>query len=318
MANAKDRLEPPERLVRALAPEGLGAREDEEGGAAALRWLADLPASAQGYLERWELTPDRVQTPGGRTSMVVLVRQSDGTPAALKLGLPDGSIAREHAALTHWNGRGAVRPLRADPDAGVLLLERLHGDVSLRSLADAKALLEATATLQRLWVPPAEGHPFTGVADHTAALADVLRERRAEPWAADIRTVLDEALDLREGLVADAGDPLPSLLHGDYHQGNVLAGDRSPWLAIGPRPLVGERAYDLAWLVRDRLDTLLAAPGAPAAARRRVAKLAESLDVDRDRLRGWTIFRAVEAGVRELSTGARPAGELLLEFAGLL
>ncbi|MFI1973145.1 kinase [Streptomyces cinnamoneus] len=310
MANVDDRLEPPERLVRTLG-------SDLAPGADAHQWLATLPDRVREICARWELTPERVQEPGGRTSMVVLVRLSDGTPAALKLCLPDGTAALEHAALAHWDGRSAVRVLRADTDAGALLLERLHGDVSLRSLAEAKAQLEAAATLQRLWVPPPAGN-LPGVAAHTAALAGVLRERRELPWAADARALLDEALEVRDGLAdGPAGEP-DVLLHGEFHQGNVLAGDRAPWLAIAPRPLVGERAYDLAWLVRDRLDTLLASPGAAAAARRRVAKLAESLEVDRDRLRGWTLFRTAEAGAHELALGAKARGELLLEFAGLL
>ncbi|MFI9205884.1 aminoglycoside phosphotransferase family protein [Streptomyces sp. NPDC053048] len=313
MATAHDSLEPPQRLVRTLS-------SDPAYGEAAHRWLAELQHTARECLARWELTPERVQTPGGRTSMVVLVRRPDGTPAALKLCLPDGSAALEHAALAHWDGRSAVRALDVDAPAGALLLERLHGDVSLRSLAEAKAQLEAAATLQRLWVPPpADGHPFPTVTDHTTASARVLREYREQPWAADARALLDEALELQGALVAEppAGEPAV-LLHGEYHQGNVLAADRSPWLAVAPRPLVGERAYDLAWLVRDRLDTLLASPGAAAAARRRVSKLAESLDVDAERLRGWTLFRTALAGAHQLSLGARGQGELLLEFAGLL
>ncbi len=108
------------------------------------------------------------------------------------------------------------------------------------------------------------------------------------------------------------------LLHGDYHHGNVLAAERMPWLAIDPKPLVGERAYDLAWLVRDRLSTLAAQPGSRAAARRRLAKLASALEVDPERLRGWTVFRSVEAGVWSLSVGDPEGGELLLELASWL
>ncbi|MBO0518291.1 aminoglycoside phosphotransferase family protein, partial [Streptomyces beijiangensis] len=52
--------------------------------------------------------------------------------------------------------------------------------------------------------------------------------------------------------------------------------------------------------------------------RRRVNRMADSLDVDRARLLGWTLFRAVESGVRALRAGRRQDGELLLEFAGWL
>jgi streptomycin 6-kinase len=124
---------------------------------------------------------------------------------------------------------------------------------------------------------------------------------------------VEQAIGIREQLVAEAGEPL--LLHGDFHQGNVLAGERMKWLAIDPKPLVGERAYDLAWLVRDRLDTLAGSPGPASATRRRLGRLADALEVDQDRLRGWSLFRAVEAGLWCLAVGDRQGGELLLEFA---
>ncbi|GGX80233.1 aminoglycoside phosphotransferase family protein [Streptomyces hiroshimensis] len=311
MSNADDRFAPPERLVRTLG--------SEPADGAGRQWLASLPERVREFAERWELTPERVHEPGGRSSVVVLARRADGTGAVLKLEVPGEAAALEHAALAYWNGLGAVRVLQAEPEAGALLLERLRAGVSLRSLAEAKAVLEATATLQRLWVRPADDHPFLSVADHTTRLAGDLRKQREQPWAADARAVVDEALELRDALTADADAAEPaSLLHGDYEQGKVLAGERAPWLAVGPRPLVGERAYDLAWLARDRVDTLMASPGAAAIARRRVAKLADALDVDRDRLRGWTLFRTAEAGMRELASGARARGELLLEFAGML
>jgi streptomycin 6-kinase len=301
-------LEPPEQLVRKIT-----AWQGEAGRA----WLATLPERAGGYLERWELSPQRVLTPGGQISMIVLVRQADGTPACLKLGMVTNETGQEHAALAHWGGRGAVRLLRRVPAEGVLLLERLSTDVSLRSLPEQKAMLEAAATLRRLWVkPPTEGHSFTSVADCTAGLVETLCERREQPWAADVRALIDEAVATRDRLLADpVGD---RLLHGDFHHGNVLAGERAPWLAIDPKPLVGDPGYDLAWLALDRRDTLVASPRPQAAARRRIAELSASLEVAEERLRGWTLFRAVEAGVWALAVGDREFGELLLEFASWL
>lgn len=300
-------LAPPERLARTVAAwEGEAGRE----------WLAQLPGQVAGVLEDWRLTPERVFAAGGQISMIVLVRTEDGAPAVLKVGMVTQETAQEHAALAHWDGRGAVRLLRADPPEGVLLLERLQADVSLRSLAEPRAMLEAEAVLQRLWMPPETGHPFTSVADYTGHLAGTLRERRERDWAAEARPLIDEALGLRDALLADGAEEF--LLHGDYHHGNVLAGERMAWLAIDPKPLVGERAYDLAWLARDRLATLAAQPGSRSAARRRIAALASALDVDPERLRGWALFRSVEAGVWYLSVGGQEDGQLLLEFASWL
>lgn len=291
-------LEPPQRLVRAL-----GADHP---------WLAGVPALAERMLKHWDLTAERTATPGGRDSVVLLVRQADGTPAALKLCA--SGAAAEAAALERWDGLGAVRLLKADPDAGALLLERLHGEMSLRSLPEAKATLEATSAVRRLWVPPGDAFPFETVAEHTAVEAETVRA--AAP--SEARPLVEEALSTRAELLADV--PEPVLLHGDFRQGAVLASDaeRARWLAVGPDPLVGEPAFDLARLARDRLHDLVASPGAAAATRRRIGRLADSLDVDRDRLRGWTLYRALESGVRHAMAGDRQDGEALLEFAGWL
>jgi streptomycin 6-kinase len=279
-------------------------------------WLEALPQLVRNYLDHWQLTLERVFEPGGQVSLVVYVRRDDGSPAVLKLGLPSPESAQEHAALAHWDGRGAVRLLVAEPADHVMLLERLNGEVPLRSLAESKAMLEAAGTLQRLWVAPPEAHPFTTVADRVAALCEALVRRRDLAAAAELRPLLDEALDLAEQLLAD--DTEQVLLHGDFHHGNVLSAERSPWLAIDPKPLVGERAYDLAWLAQDRLETLSGVPGPEAAARRRLQRLSEAVEVDRDRLRGWALFRTVEAGLWSLEVGDTRNATLFLEFAAML
>ncbi|MGA4867630.1 aminoglycoside phosphotransferase family protein [Streptomyces lavendulocolor] len=302
-------FEPPQRLVRALG--------ETYGDAAADAWLSRLPELARQAVGLRDLDVERVVAPGGRSSLVALVRLPDGTPAALKVAPPFAAPDLERAALAHWNGWGTVRLLDtagagADAAGAGLLLERLHTEVSLRSLPEAKALLEAAGTVRRLWVAPPEGHGFESVAARTARQAGAMRAVRDTGTAA----LVSAALDARDELLADAPEEL--LLHGNFRQGKVLAGDRAPWLAVGPEPLVGERAYDLARLVRDRVEDLVAAASGPTSGRRRVNKLADSLDVDRERLRGWTLFRAVESGTRALAAGRRQDGELLLEFAGWL
>ena len=307
MSAAAGQITVPAHLARSvLAQQGEDARA----------WLEGLPSRVRDHLTRWNLTLERVLDPGGRLSLVGYVHRDDLSPAVLKAGLLTPETAQEHAALRHWAGRGAVLLLDADPTEGILLLERLHGDIPLRSLAEAKAMLEATGLLQRLWVPPADGHPFGTVAERVTALADRLRRDRELPAATDAGPLADEALATAADLLASADETL--LLHGDFHHGNVLAADRSPWLVIDPRPLVGERAWDLARLAQDRIDTLIGSPGPRGAARRRLHQLAEAVEVDHDRLRGWTLFRSVADGLHALRAGDDPTGRLYLEFAAAL
>ncbi|MGV9291599.1 aminoglycoside phosphotransferase family protein [Streptomyces sp. NPDC003719] len=294
-------FEPPRRLVRALG-ETAPAGDD---------WLEKLPQTAREAVAACGTTVERVQVPGGRSSLVILVRRADGTPAVLKLAPRRARPESERAALAHWGGLGAVQLLDGDAPEGVLLLERLHPDVSVRSLPESKALLEAAGTLRRLWVEPPAGHSFETVAERTGRQAEAMRAGAvADP---EVAALVDAALTAREELLA--APPGPRLLHGTFRQSKVLAGDRMPWLAVGPDPVVGENAFDLARLVRDRVEDLIAQPSGASTTRRRVKRLAESLEVDQERLRGWTLFRAVESGVRAHRVGRERDAELLLEFA---
>ncbi len=304
MSAAAGQITVPDRLARNVT----AVRPEE-----ADRWLAALPALVTAELARLRLTLDRVLDPGGSLALVAYVhRDDDLAPAVLKVSLRTPGTAHEAEALTAWAGRGAVLLLgTAAPDPGttVLLLERLHGEIPLRSLAEPKAMLEATSLLHRLWTPVPPGHTLPGLPAPSPAATAADLPAEAEP-------LLAEAEEAAAALTASATEEF--LLHGDFHHGNVLAADRAPWLAIDPRPLVGERAYDLARLTLDRADTLVGSPGLPAAVRRRLHQLAEALEVDRDRLRGWTLVRAVDLAGAALAEGRRPDAELYLEFAGAL
>ncbi|WP_447040301.1 aminoglycoside phosphotransferase family protein [Streptomyces sp. DSM 118878] len=297
-------FEPPKRLVTAL---GETARDDDD-------WLEKLPEAVEQAVAARGLSVERVHVPGGRSSLVLLVRRADGTPAVLKLVPPRSRPESERAALASWGGLGAAKLLDPECADGALLLERLHRDVSVRTLPEAKALLEAAGTLRRLWVAPPAGHRFETVAERTGRQAEAMRDTAAAE--ADVLPLVDAALTARAELLA--AEPEARLLHGTFRQSKVLAGDRVPWLAVGPDPVVGEPAFDLARLVRDRVEDLIASPSGASITRRRVKKLAESLEVDQERLRGWTLFRAVESGVRARRVGRGQDAELLLEFAGWL
>ena len=98
------------------------------------------------------------------------------------------------------------------------------------------------------------------------------------------RALVDEAVSfLRE---AGPTQRESVLMHQDFHGGNVLLSDRG-WLAIDAKPLVGEREFDVASLIRDRRPTT------KAAMERRLDYLVDRLDLDRERTRGWAIAHAL-------------------------
>ncbi|MGW1894999.1 aminoglycoside phosphotransferase family protein [Streptomyces sp. NPDC002004] len=306
-------FEPPRRLVRALDE---ARNNGDDGGVEGVgTWLDGLQERAREAVDRRGLTVERVVVPGGRSSLVVLARRSDGGPVVLKLAPAKARPEAERAALAHWGGSGAVSVLDPEAHDGALLLERLQPDVSVRSLPEAKSMLEAAGTLRRLWVDPPSGpgaFAFETVTERTGRQAAAMRASSDD----EVAPLVDAAVAARDALVADAVEP--RLLHGTFRQSKVLAGERMPWLAVGPDPVVGEVAFDLARLVRDRVEDLIASPSGAATTRRRIKRLAESLEVDPERLRGWTLFRAVESGVRARRVDRLQDAELLLEFAGWL
>src|ERR671938_824127 len=62
------------------------------------------------------------------------------------------------------------------------------------------------------------------------------------------RRLLDAALEALSELPGTQGEQV--LLNQDLHGDNVLAAQREPWLVIDPKPLVGEREFGLAPIVR--------------------------------------------------------------------
>jgi streptomycin 6-kinase len=263
-------------------PPGLGWWRSEPGGA---EWLDRLPALVAECAEAWSL---RVGDPfpDGHISWVAPVELPGGGPAVLKLNFPEPESEHEADALACWAGEGAVRLHAVDEERRALLVERCEPGTPLWDERDEdEAMRIAAGVLQRLWRPPPDGHRFRLLADLATAWAEELAEAPYE------RALVDEAVSfLREAGPAQ-GEAV--VVHQDFHGGNVLRATREPWLAIDPKPLVGEREFDTASLLRDRRWELRADPHPEARIRRRLDLLAAELGLDRERMRGWGIAHAL-------------------------
>ncbi|GIJ73548.1 aminoglycoside phosphotransferase family protein [Virgisporangium ochraceum] len=270
-------------------PRTLADSHEQFFGAAGRAWIAALPALADASLRRWDLTPDG--PPGhGAVALVLPVRRADGTPAVLKLQPADDETGGEPAALRAWAGRGAVRLLEHDPGTGTMLLQRLDAGRSLGVLPDdLRALRILTGLMADLHaVPPPAG---------LRRLGDVAADLLARVPAAVAR-VGDPTLIRRcAAAVADLVDePGDRLLHWDLHYDNVLAAldDPDRWLAIDPKPLVGDPGFDLLAALHNRWDDVVATGDVPRAVRRRFDLMTEILHLDRQRAVGWTLARILQ------------------------
>lgn len=255
------------------------------------RWLTQLPDILDTFAARWGL---RVEPPfeGLSYNYVTPAVRADGSPAVLKLGVPRDELGTEIDALRHYGGRGCCRLLEADEEAGALLLERLLPGQTLGALAaddDEAATRIAADVMARLWAPPPPGHRYPNVADWASGLLE-LRPHFGGGTGPFPAALVDRALGLFAELLPSQEAPV--VLHGDLHHFNILAAGGG-WLAIDPKGVVGEPAYEVGAFLRNPLPAIGGDPQLARTLERRIAIFAEALGLDRRRIQGWALAQAV-------------------------
>ncbi|HXH78336.1 aminoglycoside phosphotransferase family protein [Nocardioides sp.] len=248
-------------------------------------WLDRLPRLAEDLLEEWQLSLDG-SAMHGFVSLVLPVRTVAGRPAALKITF-DGDDESEHEglALQRWGGSGAVRLLCADPHRRALLLERLHPE-DLTEVWDVEACEVVGGLYGRIHVPalPQLRTITSYVERWTGALQQMPRN------APIPRRLVEQATALARDFIADDAST-GTLIHGDLHYENVLAGHEERWLVIDPKPMNGDPHYEPAPLLWNRWDEL--AGDIRAGVRRRFHAVLDSAGLEEDRARDWVVVRMV-------------------------
>jgi streptomycin 6-kinase len=262
-------------------------------------WLENLPQLLDKLLLRWSL---RLQSPfdhDATCSWVAPVVRSNGSQAVLKLAMPHMEGRDEIPGLRYWSGRSMVKLLEADEDSGAMLLEQCLPGTTLRSETEPAQDEIIAGVLKGLWGSRTEkigtetirtetiGTERTGLSGFRPLsemidlwCQETIAQRRLWPDAG----LVYEGLRLMKELARPA--PADVLLATDLHAGNVLRAERESWLAIDPKPFVGDRSYDP---VQHVINCETRLHRNPAGLVERVAGLTE---VDAERLRLWVFARA--------------------------
>jgi streptomycin 6-kinase len=245
-------------------------------------WLRRLPGALADLERRWALT---LGAPFDHEEVscawVAPAVRADGTAVVLKVGLPHMEAEHEIEGLRFWNGDATVRLLDADTTVGAMLLERCQPGTELRAASDAEQDRVIAQLLRRMWRRPAAPHPFRALSVMTACWATETLAA-ADDWSDP--ELVREGLALFRDLSVCADDDV--LLATDLHAGNVLRAGREPWLAIDPKPFIGDRAYDATQHLLNCQPRLRADP------RGTIQRFADLLGVDGERVRLWTFARA--------------------------
>ena len=275
-------------------PEDFARGVVEMHGDAGRLWLRDLPRLVGECAARWSLRTGPPFRPLSY-NYAAPAEGPCGERLVLKLGPPARELLTEIEALRLFGGGGAARLVASDAQAGALLLERLEPGTPLAALCerdDGAATSAAASVMRKLWRPAPPAHPFPTVADWGEGFGR-MRRHFGGGFGPYPRRLAEEAESLFAELLGSSAEPV--LLHGDLHHGNVLAAAREPWLAIDPKGLVGEPAYEVGALLRNPLPQLFDLPHPVRASERRIAQLSEELGFDRARVRGWGLAQAVLA-----------------------
>lgn len=272
-------------------PDALRASLDSYPDGLGRRWASELAGRIGAAEERWGLVIGEPFQPGGVTSWVAPARRADGTDCVYKITVPHDEAIGEDVALRAYGADGAVALLAAAPEAHELLLERAEPGHDLWSVADDDERLDvACDVMRRLWRPSGDDS-IRSVGATARAWADVTERRLVTsevPWVTD---PIERGVDLLRALPNDPTGRV--LVHGDFHPGNVLAARREPWLAIDPKPLVGDPAFEPIQLLTQQEGRITEPPPLDDVAVR-VEGLAGRLDLDAERIVRWGIARCAE------------------------
>jgi streptomycin 6-kinase len=252
-------------------------------------WLAALPGLVNEFADRWSLTIGPPFQPGGRSAWVAPVRDPAGRDLVLKLAWQHDEARDEPEGLRAWDGDGMVRlHEHATGDATtILLLERCRpGDLLAEARPENDQDHIVAGLLKRLWQAPADPAVFRPLQVMCDAWATEFQQRLADTPGQLDPGLARAAITLMRALPATADRQV--LLTTDLHAGNILAADREPWLAIDPKPYLGDPTYDPVQHLLNCEQRLNTDPVGLA------HRMADLLDLNRDRLRKWLFARCVQ------------------------
>jgi streptomycin 6-kinase len=270
---------PPNNLPAAFRNNIIGAFPN---GAA---WLETLPELIDECASRWRLS---VEAPFDLSfSYAAPARTAAGRQVVLKIAVPNAELISGIQALQCYDGRGAVRLLEFDGSRGFLLMERLAPGKLLATLEDEEqATRIAAGVMRKLWRPLPPERPFPSVAEW----ADGLKKLRVR-FGGGTGPFPPRLVTMAESLFAEllSSSESPVLLHGDLHHFNILSTEQGGWVAIDPKGVSGEPAYEAGAFLRNPTRAIFTDAHIQ---RRRVEIFAGELGLDERRILAWGVAQA--------------------------
>jgi streptomycin 6-kinase len=257
-------------------------------------WLERIPAIIKECEQKWDIW---VQEPFALSyNYVAPAELSNGPSAVLKIGFPgDNEFKTEIEALELFNGDGVCKLLKADRVNSAILIEKITPGIPLSTLHDDDEATKVLGTvIARIHKPLPEQHRFITIEGWATVISEYMKKYKNGNGPLPM-TLVNKANGLFKQLIATSAEPV--LVHGDLHHDNVLLSDERGWIAIDPKGVVAEPAYEVAAMIRNPYQKLKNIKDLEPLLNRRIAILAEELGFNRQRILGWCFAQTILSAV---------------------
>lgn len=249
------------------------------------QWLSDLPKIIHQLTIHWSLSQIKPVT-NLSYNFVAFALQNLVDPVVIKISCDSQLIESERDALIHFKGMGAIQLIDSHLPLNALLIQQATPGLSLKEYqaenfndkVNNYALVVSAISNQQLAT-----HTFVHVSQWCQIIDNI--------QYSDIEChLIDKAKQLRQYLLGSS--PKDYVCHGDLHLENIVQHDKS-WLAIDPKGIIGEKAFEAAVFDFASQEELTAVINLREVIEYRISVLSERLGLDRQRLIAWVFLRAM-------------------------
>lgn len=117
-------------------------------------------------------------------------------------------------------------------------------------------------------------------------------------------TYLQKAHNLKNHLLSTSSKEV--LLHGDLHHDNILS-HKNSWIAIDPKGIIGDPAYEIAAFIRNPIPDLLMMSDPKDIIEKRIHLFADLLKISSQRIIQWNFVQSALAWAWSLEDKCDPS-----------
>ncbi len=272
-------------------------------GKSGKEWLSSLPITVEKLSQQWSLKHIK-PVDNMSWNYVALALQRNNLPVVLKISCDKQSIQDEYKALRHFDGHESIKVLDINLEYNALLLQQAIPGHCLkerhpRKLADTikiyAEIVQALAT-QKNYDKSATQH-----VSKWCNTIDRITDPRIE------KCLVDKASQLRSVVLGTSQHVY--LCHGDLHLENIIQ-HGSHWLAIDPKGIIGEMAFEAAAFDLLSPDELKDSQNVTFKIIDRVEKLSITLGIDFNRILAWIFLRTIISAQWFIEDNGEPSESL--------